>query len=56
MIDVCRPLTNEAIEEDGEEPKEAQHMDYKYIKSYEGPLTQQPYARNRRSPNRVENI
>jgi hypothetical protein len=32
-------LTNEAIEEDAEEPKEAQHMDYKYIKSYEGPMT-----------------
>jgi hypothetical protein len=35
----CRPLTNEAIEDDAEEPKEAQHLDYKYIKSYEGPLT-----------------
>ena len=34
-----RPLSNDAIEEDADEPKEASHLDYKYLKSYEGPLT-----------------
>jgi hypothetical protein len=47
-------LTNEAIEEDAEKPKEAQHLDYKYIKSYEGPLTQSQYPRNRKSPIRIQ--
>jgi hypothetical protein len=36
---VCySPLTNFGIEEDTEEPKEAAHLDYKYLKSTEGPL------------------
>ena len=34
-----RPLTNLAIEEDADEPKIPSHLDYKYIKSYEGPMT-----------------
>jgi hypothetical protein len=34
-----RPLTNDAIEDDAEDPKEASHLDYKYLKSFEGPLT-----------------
>jgi hypothetical protein len=34
-----RPLTNVAIEEDCEEPKEASHLDYRYLRSYEGPLS-----------------
>jgi hypothetical protein len=43
---IFRPLTNEAIEEDAEEPKEVAHLDYKYLRSYEGPLTkQQPRQR-----------
>lgn len=37
-----RPLTNDAIEDDAEDPKEASHLDYKYLKSFEGPLTKQP--------------
>jgi hypothetical protein len=32
------PLTNFGIEEDQDDPKEAAHLDYKYLKSYEGPL------------------
>lgn len=44
-----RPLTNDAIEEDAEEPKEASHLDYKYLKSYEGPLTKIPKNRNQNS-------
>jgi len=35
---VPRPLTNDVIEEDEEEPKEPGHLDLKYIKSREGPL------------------
>jgi hypothetical protein len=35
-------LTNDAIEDDAEDPKEASHLDYKYLKSYEGPLTKVP--------------
>jgi len=34
-------LTNDAIEDDAEDPKEASHLDYKYLKSYEGPLSKQ---------------
>ncbi len=30
---------NIGIEEDKEHPKEAAHLDYKYNKSYVGPLT-----------------
>jgi hypothetical protein len=33
-----RPLTNLGIEEDAVDPKEAPHLDYKYLKSYEGPM------------------
>ena len=35
---IFSPLTNFGIEEDQDEPKEAAHLDYKYLKSYEGPL------------------
>ncbi len=38
MINVFSPLTNFGIEEDQDDPKEAAHLDYKYLKSYEGPL------------------
>jgi hypothetical protein len=38
MTGIFSPLTNYGIEEDIEEPKEAAHLDYKYLKSYEGPL------------------
>lgn len=31
-------MTNDAIEDDAEDPKEAAHLDYKYLKSYEGPM------------------
>ena len=34
-----RPLTNYGIEEDQEDPKEPAHLDYKYLKSYVGPLS-----------------
>jgi hypothetical protein len=44
MISKYRPLTNFGIEEDIEEPKEQAHLDYRYIKSYEGPMTK-PQAR-----------
>jgi hypothetical protein len=37
-ITSSRPLTNDAIEEDAEEPKEASHLDYRYLRSYEGPM------------------
>ena len=33
-----RPFTNIGIEEDADDPKEPAHLDYKYIKSYAGPL------------------
>ena len=42
-----RPLTNIGIEEDQDDPKEPAHLDYKYIKSFAGPLaktTQRPRA------------
>lgn len=39
MSHIDRPLTNDAIEEDADEPKEVSHLDYKYLKSYEGPMT-----------------
>ena len=44
-----RPLSNDAIEEDADEPKEASHLDYKYLKSYEGPLTKGGGSSNLRS-------
>lgn len=31
-------MTNYGIEEDAEDPKEQAHLDYKYLKTYEGPL------------------
>ena len=34
-----RVLTNFGIEDDQEDPKEPAHLDLKYIKTYEGPLT-----------------
>lgn len=39
LITNYRPFTNIGIKEDAEEPKEPAHYDYKYITSYEGPLT-----------------
>jgi hypothetical protein len=33
-----RPLTNDGIEEDADDPKEPGHLDYKYLKSNIGPL------------------
>jgi hypothetical protein len=38
FVNIFSPLTNYGIEEDAEDPKEAAHLDYKYLKSYEGPL------------------
>lgn len=32
------PLTNYGIEEDADDPKEQAHLDYKYLRSFEGPL------------------
>ena len=34
-----RPLTNYGIEEDADDPKEPAHLDYKYLRSYVGPLS-----------------
>ena len=34
-------MTNFGIEEDSGDPKEPAHLDYKYLKSYEGPLASQ---------------
>lgn len=39
---IYRPLINDAIEEDFQEPKDLSHLDYKYLKSYEGPLAKSP--------------
>ena len=36
---IYRPLTNYGMEEDADDPKEAAHLDYKYLKSFVGPLT-----------------
>lgn len=36
---IYRPLTNNGIEEDSEDPKEAAHLDYKYLRTYTGPLS-----------------
>lgn len=35
-------MTNYGIEEDAEDPKEPAHLDYKYIKSFAGPLAATP--------------
>ena len=40
-LKVYRQLINYGILEDISEPKEAAHLDYKYLKTFEGPLTQQ---------------
>ena len=50
-----RPLTNDAIDEDADEPKEASHLDYKYIKSYEGPLTKEHPKHRKPSPKKEHN-
>lgn len=39
QIHNIRPLTNYGIEEDADDPKEPAHLDYKYLKSYVGPLS-----------------
>jgi hypothetical protein len=38
-LKVYRQLINYGILEDISEPKEAAHLDYKYLKTFEGPLT-----------------
>ncbi len=42
VINFNRPLINDAIEEDFQEPKDLSHLDYKYLKSFEGPLAKSP--------------
>jgi hypothetical protein len=39
LINPIRPLTNHGIEEDQDDPKEPAHLDYKYLKSFVGPMS-----------------
>ena len=50
---IYRPLTNYGIEEDAEDPKEVAHLDYKYLKSYEGPLAK-PVEKSHKGESEIE--
>jgi hypothetical protein len=49
-------LTNYGIEEDADDPKEQAHLDYKYLRSFEGPLAKPSSSHKGESDNEKEKL